>query len=130
MYRPIPSKKRKAVNDMARYIDAEQFRGKHVVVEIDGKLSSVIPYADIVYAPTADVASKSEVARKICCEIEEEIVAALESNYKARTRYYTKQKYEKVDEEFINTVNGKIAALRGIEGFIAELKKKYTEEME
>ena len=48
---------------MARYIDAEQFRGKHEVAEINGKLYYAIPYADIVYAPTADVVPKSEVLR-------------------------------------------------------------------
>lgn len=54
---------------MARYIDAEQFRGKHEVAEVNGKLSSVILYADIVYAPTADVVPRSEV-EKIFEEIE------------------------------------------------------------
>lgn len=40
---------------MPRYIDAEQFRGKSKVAEVNGKLNSVILYADIFSAPTADV---------------------------------------------------------------------------
>ena len=39
---------------MPRLIDAEQFRGKHDVAELYGKLTSVIEYADIVAAPTVD----------------------------------------------------------------------------
>lgn len=39
-----------------RLIDAEQFRGKHEVAEVNGKLCSVILYADIVNAPTIAVA--------------------------------------------------------------------------
>ena len=37
-----------------RLIDAYQFRGKHEVAEVNGKLNSVIRYADIVNAPTVD----------------------------------------------------------------------------
>ena len=37
-----------------RLIDAHQFRGKHEVAEVNGKLCSVICYADIVNAPTVD----------------------------------------------------------------------------
>ena len=37
-----------------RLIDAYQFRGKHEVAEVNGKLCSVILYADIVNAPTVD----------------------------------------------------------------------------
>jgi hypothetical protein len=64
---------------------------------------------------------KTEVARKICCEIEEEIVAALESNYKVISKFVE-------SDSLYYTVKGKISALRGIEGFVEELKKKYTEE--
>lgn len=46
---------------MTRYIDAGIFRGKHEVAEVKGKLSSVILYADIVNAPTADVVPKAVV---------------------------------------------------------------------
>ena len=37
-----------------RLIDANQFRGKHEVAEVNGKLCSVVLYADIVNAPTVD----------------------------------------------------------------------------
>ena len=37
-----------------RLIDAYQFRGKHEVAEVNGKLNSVILYGDIVNAPTVD----------------------------------------------------------------------------
>ena len=93
---------------MARYIDAEQFRGKHEVAEVNGKLSSVILYADIVYAPTADVAPKSEVAR----EIFEEIGKIL---YK-HTNIAIKEKSTTCE-----------LAIDYLGEDIAELKKKYTE---
>jgi intergrase/recombinase len=69
---------------------------------------------------------KSEIARKICCEIEKEIVAALESNYKAKAERFAKPVFDMADE-FISYCEGKIAALRCIESFIEELKVKYTE---
>lgn len=77
--------------------------------------------------PPADVVPKSEVARKICCEIEEEIVAALESNYRVLKEYDDGRCNDYI-LEIVNRVQGKIDALRGIEGFVEELKKKYTEE--
>ena len=73
---------------------------------------------------------RAEVAKEIFEEVEVEITEALKCNYKRRTEYYTKERYNKEDVEFINAVNGKIDALRGVEGFIAELKKKYTERKE
>lgn len=69
---------------------------------------------------------RKEVVRKICCEIESEIVAALESNYKARAERIRNPRIDTADE-FISYIDGKIAALRGIEDFVEELKKKYTE---
>ena len=63
----------------------------------------------------------SEVAREIFEEIEKEIEEALKSNYKVLPRL-------EISNELYNSVRGKIDALRGIEGFLAELKKKYTEE--
>lgn len=77
--------------------------------------------------PAADVVPKSEVARKICCEIEEEIVAALESNYRVLKEYDDGRCNDYI-LEIVNRVQGKIDALRGIEGFVEELKNKYTEE--
>ena len=59
-------------------------------------------------------------ASEIFEEIEAEIELALKSNYNARreqTEYCN----------FVSMIDGKINALRGIEYFIAELKKKYTE---
>ena len=80
----------------------------------------------------ADVVPKSEV-EKIFAEIELEIKKALDSNYEAR-RIRLKNKHEKREippcycgDEFICICDGKITALRGIEYFLAELKKKYTE---
>ena len=73
---------------------------------------------------------KAEVAREIFEEIENEISMALESNYKARTHRQMSDianGSSPLDREFIEYVSGKIDALRGIEGFVEELKKKYTE---
>jgi hypothetical protein len=80
--------------------------------------------AALNHAPIADVAARAEVANKICCEIEEEIVAALQSNYRAKQERVEKQ----LPDDFVSYMcEGKIAALRGIYDFIDELKKKYTE---
>ena len=70
--------------------------------------------------------AKSEVAREIFEEIEQEINGALESNYEARSARLSNPNIEMADE-FIAYCEGKISALRGIDGFIGELKKKYTE---
>ena len=66
---------------------------------------------------------KAEVAREIFEEIEQEITEALKSNYKVLPSL-------EFSNELYNGVRGKIDALRGIEGFIAELKKKYIGEKE
>jgi hypothetical protein len=71
------------------------------------------------FAPTADVAPRAEVAREIFEEIEREITDALKSNYKVLLQV-------EESEALWNNVNGKINALRGIEYFMEELKKKYT----
>ncbi len=76
--------------------------------------------------PTADVAPRAEVANKICCEIEEEIVAALESNYRALKEWDDGRCNDYI-LEMVNRIKGKIDALRGMEAFVEELKKKYTE---
>jgi hypothetical protein len=70
--------------------------------------------------------AKQEVAREIFEEIESEIKLALESNYKAK-REHIDNNYYCLHAEFLSAVQGKIDALRGIDDFIAELKKKYTE---
>lgn len=74
--------------------------------------------------PTADVVPREEVKR-IFNEIEQEIVAALESDYKA-LRTYDDGRNNDYILELVGRVKGKIDALRGIEDFIEELKKKYT----
>lgn len=88
------------------------------------------------YVPTADVVPRGEVgkdidvatkelAKKICCEIEEEICAALDSNYKA-LRTYDDGRNNDYILELVGRIKGKIDALRGIEAFVEELKEKYT----
>lgn len=63
---------------------------------------------------------KEDAAREIFEEFEEEITAALKSNYKALPQVID-------SDEIYHTVLGKIDALCGIDGFIAELKKKHKE---
>lgn len=67
--------------------------------------------------------AKSEVAREICCKIEKEIVAALESNYRAMREHNLKRCPDS-DGLFLERIYGKIDALRGIEGFVEELKRR------
>ena len=69
----------------------------------------------------------TDVAREIFDQIQAEITAALDSNYKARILRLGDYDYGKY-ELFIECVDGKISALRGIDGFIEELKKKYLGE--
>ena len=119
---------------MARYIDADKLVEMYERSADDEWNKKTAPsswaeafdcaIADIDDQPTADVAPRAEVAREICCKIEEEIVAALESNYRARGEQMAK---DDLPYELVALINGKINALRGIEGFVEELKKKYTE---
>lgn len=62
---------------------------------------------------------QSEVVNKICCDIKQEITAALDSNYRVRGEL-------DVTDDLYHIVNGKISALRGIEGFITEIENKYN----
>ena len=64
----------------------------------------------------------SEVAREIFEEIEKEIELALECNYKIKRDAHDD------NEGLVIYVDGKIDCLRGLTDFVAELKKKYTEE--
>ena len=64
---------------------------------------------------------KADASREIFDELEKEIEEALKSNYKALPQL-------EFSNELYNSVRGKIDALRGIKGFIVELKKKRTEE--
>ena len=82
--------------------------------------------AALNHAPIADVAPRAEVANKICCEIEEEIVAALESNYRALKEWDDGRCNDYI-LEMVNRIKGKIDALRGIEAFVEELKNEYAE---
>ena len=110
---------------MARYIDADKipyYLDTSEEAPMEGR--QIAFKSDIEKIPTADVAPRAEVAREIFEEIEEEIVAALESNYRARSEQMAK---DDLPYELIALINGKINALRGIEGFVEELKKKYTE---
>ena len=63
--------------------------------------------------------TKAEVVREIFEELEREINDALQSNYKDLPLI-------EQSEALWNRVNGKIDCLRGIDGFIDELKEKYT----
>lgn len=131
---------------MARYIDADKLIAEYdrVHIGVPGGARKLM-----VEAPTADVAPKvedhlkqctcytlgcqmaeelkSEIAIKICCEIEEEIVAALESNYKVRAERMESPRIDTADE-FISYIDGKIATLRGIKDFVENIKNKHTEE--
>ena len=140
---------------MARYIDADKIVYWTRYVSPNGLEHDVRKVAfrdEIERMQTADVAPKSEVdwnsipvdvsealkqravekakaeaAREIFEEIEKEIELALESNYRAKAERLAKPNVDMADE-FIAYCEGKIATLRGIEGFAEELKKKYTEE--
>ena len=69
----------------------------------------------------------SEVAREIFEEIEAEMEAAIESNYRAKREHKNHSVIPNYDN-FNAMCDGKIYAMRGLLDFIAELKKKYTEE--
>jgi hypothetical protein len=70
--------------------------------------------------------AKQEVAREIFAEIENEIIGAIKSNVKAIDE--RQEKINAYEDSFIVRCYGKIDALRGIDGFVEELKKKYTGE--
>ena len=112
---------------MARYINEKDV---YKLVEPSGTVR--VHCAQIDELSRADVVPKSEI-ENIFAEIELEIKEALNSNYEAR-RIRLNNKHEKREipacycgDEFICICDGKITALRGIEYFLAELKKKYTE---
>lgn len=67
---------------------------------------------------------QDEVAREIFTQLEEEIEAALKSNYRARAEHLNKYP-ENYSLEIVSNIHGKINTLRGIQDFIEELKKKY-----
>ena len=115
---------------MARYIDADKLVEMYDRSAKDDWNKKTAPsswaeafdcaIADIDDQPTADVVPRAELAREIFEAIEREITDALKSNYEVRPQI-------EESEALWNNVNGKINALRGIEYFLEELKKKYTE---
>lgn len=64
----------------------------------------------------------TDVAEEIFAEIEKEIELALDCNYKV------KRDSQDMNDTLVIYVEGKIDCLRGLLGYIAELKEKYTEE--
>ena len=114
---------------MPRYIDADKLnKKKKYSFQTQGmpfpKSEWFIKADDLFSAPTADVVPRDEV-RRIFEEIEEEIVAALDSNYKA-LRTYDDGRNNDYILELVGRIKGKIDALRGIEAFVEDLKEKYT----
>lgn len=118
---------------MARYIDADALileisslsitlGGKELLGEITK--NSVIRMVN--EQPTADVAPRSEVAREIFEEIHREITEAIKSNVRAIDE--RQEKHNIYEDDFIHRCYGKIDALRGIDGFITELKEKCAKE--
>lgn len=117
---------------MARYIDADALQRRICGAKCECEYEDCGCEGDCAFdhfisnAPPADVAPRAEVANIICCEIEEEIVAALNSNYRAIAEH--QKKYgDNVNLNFLTAVYAKNNALRGMEAFVEELKKKYAE---
>lgn len=112
---------------MPRYIDADVLYEKIYPLDLADKrryaINAQVVADAINNAPTADVVPRDEVA-KIFEEIEQETVAALESNYKWMREHNVIG--NTVSESVMQRVYGKIDALRGIEGFIEDLKEKHT----
>ena len=96
---------------MARYIDIDKLIAEYdrVHIGLAGGARKLM-----VEAPTADVVPRAMIA-DIFSELESEITAALESNYKAKAM--------DTADDFVAYCEGKIHALRGILDFIEELKK-------
>lgn len=74
--------------------------------------------------PAADVAPRSKVAQEIFEQIHREIAEAIKSNVRAIDE--RQEKYNIYEDDFIHRCYGKIDALRGIDGFITELKEKFV----
>lgn len=67
-----------------------------------------------------------EVVNDIFEEIHMELQMALDSNYRARQQCLMEQR-DKVDD-LLSVINGKIAALRGVDEYLEHIKKKYKVE--
>lgn len=76
-------------------------------------------FAEVLY--NAGYRKATDVAEEIFAEIQAEIKAALDSNYKALPQV-------EMSEELWSCVRGKIDCLRGLDDFIDELKKKWEVE--
>jgi hypothetical protein len=115
---------------MARYIDADkihEFVDAKVAEGKDGWAKGV-PY-EWAYAltvidmqPAANVVPKSEVAREIFEEIERKVKSLLTLHLEEINKEYIR------DTPLYDRHSGIIFALQGMDDFIAELKKKYTED--
>ena len=105
------------MNDMPRYGNLDALELKWILATPEQKKN----FKQIIEEhPAVDVVPKSEV-EKIFEEIEKEITWAIEHNYCVRTEFED-------STELYHSINGRINALRGMDYFIAELKKKYTED--
>ena len=116
---------------MARYIDADVLYKdtEKRIKEANSYRMAVVDdeFLDLINdAFTEDVVPR-ETIEQIFEEIQKEIVAALESNGRVYTEHLKKYR-DKPNLEFLCICNAKTNALRGIEGFIEELKKKYIGE--
>jgi hypothetical protein len=93
---------------MARYGDLDKLAVKWRLASPTQRQN----FGEIIEShPTADV------VEQIFTEIEKEIEEALKSNYRCKT----------TDDDVFCRINGKIDALRGVQYFIEELKKKFME---
>ena len=72
--------------------------------------------------PAADVAPKSEVAREILEEIDKKVKASITVHLEEINKEYIK------DTPLYDRHSGILFALQYMDDFIAELKKKYTED--
>jgi hypothetical protein len=116
--------KEKQIEEMAKDVKIAHDEEKYLTSD-----KSIKAIAEHLY--NAGYRKSSDVAEEIFAEIDREIWLALESNYKARDRrqmIVIAHGSSTIDRDFIEYVSGKIDTLRGINDFLAELKKKYTEE--
>lgn len=76
----------------------------------------------------AGFCKQSEVAKKIFADMRKEIFEAMKSNRFAIEEH--QEEHEDVVDDFIIRCEGKMDALRGIDGFIDELEKRCLEDGE
>ena len=92
-------------------------------VDLKRRLVIAEAVASVAIGKASDMVSESkrEVAREIFAEIENTINNELQNNHKVLPQV-------EFSNEIWNRISGRINALQGIRDFIAELKKKYTED--